>query len=140
MVLALVLLFILILFLAVIITAAVSAPDVGSNKSVSMRELPPRPPRTRVASRQSTHTAMESLAPHQQADPTEAQIHFTAIGRRNVEPTDETAISFEEVFASGNKPFTVGGRNDGDGGFCFLTGQRQAACKCGEHIDRRARR
>jgi hypothetical protein len=73
-------------------------------------------------------------------DPTEAQIHFTAIGRKNSEPDEEFAVSYEGLFSSANKPFTIGGRNDSDGGFCFLTGQRKGICQCAECANRRAKR
>src|SRR5438034_4818787 len=129
MVLALVLVFILILFLVAIITAAVSAADGGSNRSVSVAELPPRPHRPKVASRHLTQAPVGSSVPYREMDATEARIHFTAIGRTNFERTDDLTISHEGFFVSANTPFKGGSRNDGDGGICFLTGQRRGTCQ-----------
>jgi len=73
-------------------------------------------------------------------DPVEARIHFTARGRTNSAPTDDLMISHEGFFVSANTPFKGGGRNESDGGICFLTGQRKGTCQCKECVNRRAKR
>ena len=143
MALALILIFVLILFLVALITSALSAPGERSYKNVSAREFPSPPHKRGIASQRPTSAAIEKATPYHQTHPELADVqvnHFTAAGRTTFAATDETATGFEEVFASVNKPFTGRGRNDGDDGFCFLTGQRQATCQCSESINRRARR
>lgn len=139
MVLALILIFVLILFLAVIIASAVLAPGEGSNKGVSAPQLPARPQRRVTASRRPTRGTLEPPKTYHLTQPglAEPQVnYFTAVGRRNFDTTYETT-GFEEVFTSGNKPFKVGGRNDSDDCICFLTGQPKGVCQCAEHVNGR---
>lgn len=144
MVLALILIFVLILFLVALITSALSAPGEESNKTVSARKFPARPHRRGIGVHRPASAPAElpeSFVPHRQTDRglTEAKLHFTAARRTKFEPTDELTTSYEGFFTSNNRRFTVGGRNDGGGGICFLTGQPKSACQCGECVNRRDR-
>src|SRR5258708_7449901 len=142
MILALVLIFILILFLAGVIAAAGSAPGGRSKKAVSAREFQRRPPRRGLGSQRPASAHVESFTPHQQPAPelAETQVNpFTPAGRQILMATDELPNSYEGFFASANNPFTVAGRNDGDSSICFLTGQPKGRCQCAGCVNRRAR-
>lgn len=139
----LILIFVVLLFLGIILAAALSPTSVRSSNVIPARPLPGLSSVPSRVTLPGNGASAENLAAHAPINSPSTDVgmdYFRAVGQRSYESPDQLAITHEGFFKPANERFTSGGRNDSDSGICFLTGQAKAACLCLECTNRRGNR